>query len=87
VSSVASDTWSEISPSGITGWGSETDHGSGGVSSGVTSAVTTAASSTAPLWSPDNPLFWFGAIALLVTGAVTLSSTVDVGRLRAKAKV
>lgn len=76
----------EIGPSQITGFGAGPDGGSGGVSSGVSSSVTTAAASTPPWYSPDNPLFWFGALALLVTGAVTMSTSVDVGKLKARAK-
>lgn len=80
------DDWSEIGPSQITGWGSRPDGGSGGVTAGVESAVTTAGASGAPWYSPDNPLFWFGALAVLATGAIVTSSSVDVGKLRLKEK-
>jgi hypothetical protein len=83
---VGDDNWTEIGPSSITGFGLRPDGGSGGVSSGVASSVTTAAAATPPWYSPDNPLFWFGALALLVTGAVTMSTSVDIGKLKAAAK-
>lgn len=81
-----SDNWDEIGPGQITGWGTGADRGSGGVESGVTSSVTTAAAGTPPFYSPDNPLFWFAGFLILVTGAITVSTSVDVGKLRAKAK-
>jgi len=74
------DTWGGIGPSQITGWGGGyADHGSGGVNSGVDSAVVTRHHDNAPLWNPDNPLFWFGAILLAVTGLVTASVHVKGG--------
>lgn len=36
----------------------------------------------APLWSPANPLFWFGVV-LLVTGAAAASTELRVGPFRA----
>jgi hypothetical protein len=82
----ADDTWSDIGPGQITGWGMQPDGGSGGVGSGVTSTVVTAAGGTPPWYSPDNPLFWFGGLLLLVTGAIVTSTSVDVGKLRVKEK-
>ena len=77
----------EINPGVLTGFGAgQADQGSGGVQSGVTSAVV-AKQGAAPLYSPDNPLFWFGAILLVAVGAVTFSTSVDIGPLKGKARV
>jgi hypothetical protein len=81
------DTWSEIGPGSITGFGAQSDGGSGGVRSGVTSAVATASGSAAPIYSPDNPLFWVGILLLTIGGAVGLSGWVDVGPIKGKASV
>jgi hypothetical protein len=81
-------TWvNELSPGAVTGFGDgQADQGSGGVRSGVQNAVT-ASQGAAPLYSPDNPLFWFGAILLVAVGAITVSTSVDLGPLRGKARV
>jgi hypothetical protein len=81
-------TWAdELSPGMVTGFGAgQVDRGSGGVASGVQNSVT-AAQGAAPLWSPDNPLFWFGGVLLVAVGAITFSTAVDLGPLRGKAKV
>jgi len=87
VASVLGDWTDAVSPGTVTGFsGGMADQGSGGVQSGVQSAVT-AQAGAAPLWSPDNPLFWFGAILAVVAGAITLSSTVDFGPLKGKARI
>ncbi len=78
------DTWAGISPGAVTGFSHGfADHGSGGVTSGVESAVATQARTTAPLYSPDNPLFWFGAFLVVVTGLVTASMHVKAGPAKA----
>lgn len=81
-------TWAdEVTPGMVTGFGAGmADRGSGGVASGVQSAVT-AVQGAPPLYSPDNPLFWFGALLLVGVGAITLSTSVDLGPLRGKARV
>ena len=77
-----------IGPTSIVGFGStQTDGGSGGVSTGVASAVATASGARAPLYSPDNPLFWFGGLLLLIGGAVVISTSVDVGPVKGKLTV
>jgi hypothetical protein len=84
---MTTDTWSEIGPGSITGFGAQADRGSGGVGPGMSGTVSTAAASGAPLYSPDNPLFWVGALLLVVGGAVGLSGWVDVGPIKGKASV
>lgn len=32
-----------------------------------------------PLWSPDNPLFWFGAILAVTFGAAAVNASVRIG--------
>jgi hypothetical protein len=81
------ENWSEIGPGSITGFGLVADRGSGGVPSGVEGAVATRTSANPPLYSPDNPLFWVGALLLVVGGAVGLSGWVDVGPVKGKASV
>lgn len=36
-----------------------------------------------PLWSPENPLFWFGGLLAVTLGFVALSTSVRVGPARA----
>lgn len=81
-------TWADaLSPGMVTGFGAGfADRGSGGMATGVQTAVT-AEQGAAPLWSPDNPLFWFGAVLLAAVGAITVSTSVDLGPLRGKARV
>jgi hypothetical protein len=80
--------WLELNPGQITGAGGQgADQGSGGLRSGLTSAAQTATGPTPPLWSTDNPLFWFGGLALIVFGGITISSVVDVGPLKGKLKI
>ena len=87
--SMGSDTWLETLNAGaLTGYGgSRPDQGSGGVTPSLTSAVSTQGGPTPPLWSPDNPLFWFGGLLLVVGGFIGLSGWVDVGPIKGKAKV
>jgi len=37
---------------------------------------------TAPLTSPDNPLFWFGGLLLVTLGLVGISTQIRLGPLR-----
>lgn len=39
------------------------------------------------LWHPDNPLFWFGVLALATFGAIAGSTSIKVGPFRASAGV
>jgi hypothetical protein len=36
----------------------------------------------APVWSPENPLFWFGALLLVTVGAAAASTQWRVGPVR-----
>jgi hypothetical protein len=77
------DTWQGISPASITGFGgTQVGSGSGGITSGVDATVTTAETATPPLWSPQNPLFWFGVFLLAAGGLFHLSTTVKAGPVK-----
>jgi hypothetical protein len=79
------DDWSELNPGTLTGAAfSQPDQGSGGLRTGL--ASSTAGGPNPPLYSPDNPLFWFGAVLLAVGGFIGLSGWVDVGPLKIKGK-
>jgi hypothetical protein len=74
------ESWAGINPASITGFnGAEPGGGSGGVTAGVESAVGTAATSNAPLYSPENPLFWFALLLAGATGLFFVSTHVKVG--------
>jgi hypothetical protein len=77
------DTWAGISPQAITGFaGTQPGGGSGGVTQGVESAVGTPASATPPLYSPQNPLFWFGVFLAAAAGLFHLSTNVKAGPVK-----
>ncbi|HEX3948078.1 MAG TPA: hypothetical protein VHW47_10245 [Acidimicrobiales bacterium] len=79
--------WDTLNAGNLFGAGlGRADSGSGGVTSGVQTAVQTSAQAQAPLYSPDNPLFWFGGALLLALGAITFSTSLDVGPLKTSAK-
>lgn len=81
---MAADTWEDLtSPALIGGW--DVDGGSGGLETGLQAATRT--SSMAPLWSPDNPLFWAAVVLVIATGGIYLSSHLKVGPLKASASV
>jgi hypothetical protein len=72
--------WAGINPGTITGFGgSQVGSGSGGVASGVDAAVATPAAATPPLYSPQNPLFWFAAFLAAGAGLFHLSTHVKAG--------
>jgi hypothetical protein len=74
------DAWDAWRILGLRMPGSE----SPGVAPGVASTMHKGAfSDTEPLWSPHNPLFWFGVV-LLVTGFAAASTELRVGPFRAK---
>lgn len=54
---------------------------------GIARAAGPAPTDGAPLWSPDNPLFWFGALAALTFGLVAFSTSVRVGSGRASVSI
>ena len=45
------------------------------------------AAAAAQPWNPDNPLFWFAAIAAVTFGAAAFSTNVRVGNARAGVSV
>jgi hypothetical protein len=82
------DTWlGSLNAGALTGYaGTQPDQGSGGVPSGIHAAAVTRGGPTPPLYSPDNPLFWFGGALLLVAGFIGFSGWVDLGPLKGKVK-
>lgn len=82
------DNWGGISPQQITGFnGAQPGGGSGGVTPGVEGSVGTAASAAPPLWSPQNPLFWFGVFLAAAGGLFHLSTHVKAGPLSGGADI
>lgn len=83
------DTWlGSLNAGALTGYaGTQPDQGSGGMISGLDAATVTRGGPNPPLWSPDNPLFWFAGALLVVGGFIGLSGWVDVGPIKAKGKV
>ena len=61
------------------------DRGAGGLESGVAAATRTG--NDAPLWSPDNPLFWFGGFLLAAFGLVFVSTHIKAGPVRANVSI
>jgi hypothetical protein len=88
VSTVTDDNWLGIGPAAVTGFSDgSADRGSGGVTSGVDNTATTAAGPAAPLWSPDNPLFWLAGLLLAAGGLIYVSGHVKAGPLSATASI
>lgn len=63
-------------PAVVGGW--DVDRGSGGLTPGIVGATPPA--NNPPLHSPDNPLFWFGLLLLVGTGAIFVSTHWKIGR-------
>lgn len=79
-------SWLELNPANITGaGGSAPDRGSGGLSSGIEASVGTAAGPTPPIYSPDNPLFWFAIVLVGTAVLIGASVSVKAGPFKAKA--
>jgi hypothetical protein len=83
------DDWSDtLNPGAITGYGgAPTDQGSGGLVSGLASSVVTRSATTPPLYSPDNPVFWVGALLLAAGGFLAISTHARLGPFKASAAV
>lgn len=78
--------WETISPRNLTGYnGLGADNGSGTLRTGVTEA--TPAANHPPLYSPDNPLFWFALILGATAGLFALSVNVKAGPAKAAASI
>jgi hypothetical protein len=50
---------------------------------GIARSVGPSPSNSVPPWSPDNAMFWFGALAAVTFGLVAISTSVRVGPGRA----
>lgn len=46
-----------------------------------------ALDSGAPLWSPDNPMFWFAALLLVTFGAAAVNANVRIGPVSSSVKL
>jgi len=74
------EDWSDLAnPTIVTGWSEHANEGSGKLSSGLVAATRNG--EFPPVWSPENPLFWFALILAFGTGAVYISTHVKVGPL------
>jgi hypothetical protein len=70
------DTWEGLtSPEILGGWAA--DRGSGGLEPGLLGS--TPSGRMAPMFSPENPLFWAGVVIVLGTGLVAISTHWKVG--------
>jgi hypothetical protein len=84
----ATDQWESIGPASITGFGGAlVGSGSGGVTQGVEDAVQTSEAGNPPLWSPENPLFWFAALLLAAGGFLYVSTEVKAGPFKGEASI
>lgn len=78
------DDWGDLlNPEVVTGWSQAPDHGSGGLSSGLESS--TREGFDAPIWSPENPIFWLGVVLALASGFVYFSTSFKVGPVHGSA--
>lgn len=72
----ASDYEGLSTPAIVGGW--DVDRGSGGLEPGI--SASTPPGTNPPLYSPENPLFWFGALIVLGTGLVYVSTHWRIGK-------
>jgi hypothetical protein len=72
------DSWAELtSPANLVGFSQDAGEGSGQLRTPLFAA--TRSGEFPPIWSPQNPLFWFVGLLILGTGAVYMATTVKVG--------
>jgi hypothetical protein len=74
------DSWEGLtSPELLGGFGPSYggDVPSGGLAPGV--VASTPPSNPAPLYSPENPLFWLGVVIVLGTGLIAVSTHWRIG--------
>jgi len=57
------------------------------VTQGVEGNVGTAGAVHPPLYSPDNPLFWFALVLALAGGLIYISTEVKAGPFKAGASI
>jgi len=75
--------WTTINPANVTGLGQGSTPGTGSLTSGVAQAAATAPANHPPLWSPDNPMFWVGVLAVGTVGLWAISVNVKAGGAKA----
>jgi hypothetical protein len=89
-----------VDPASRTFWDSLSPYRVTGLNPGIAPATTTAAATPAlssssgpgvtgavPLWSPQNPFFWFGAVAAVTIGLIGANAHLRVGSARVGADV
>lgn len=52
---------------------------------GIERSAVVAPADNAQPWHPDNPIFWFGAIAAATIGLIAANASIRVGPFRASA--
>ncbi len=50
-------------------------------------STVTATAPHPPMWSPDNPLFWFGVLLAATLGFVGIAGSVRLGPARARVSI
>ena len=73
---VGASTWSDLTSPAV-GGGWAVDDGSGGLEPGL--RASTPPGTMPPWYSPENPLFWVGAVLLFGTGLIYVSAHWKVG--------
>lgn len=49
----------------------------------VASAAGPSSSDNSPIWSPEHPLFWVGAIVAVTVGLIGVNSSLRIGKFKA----
>lgn len=83
----AANLWDQLTPENLLGVRKTTpDRAQWDTTPGLARAggpgIADQAGAAAP-WSPDSPLFWFGALAALTFGAIAFSTSIRVGPAKA----
>jgi hypothetical protein len=68
--------WDQVGPQ-YYGFSDDPSKGSGALNPGMT--LFTRNGEHAPIYSPENPLFWLGALLVVATGAIYVSTSFKVG--------
>lgn len=74
-----------FSPQAVTGLVPYTPPATSANAPAVASSAGPSSHSQVALWSPDNPLMWFGAIAAVTIGLMAVNASIRVGPFKASA--